>query len=303
MRIAHISDLHVLDLAGVPPWRFLNKRLTGWANLKLKRNHTHRSGYVRTIAQEIRAFGADHVIITGDLTNLALETEFAAVRQILEEDLGFDPRDVSIIPGNHDVYTGGAARDGRIGAYFADYMRSDADLGAELGAELELGFFPFVRVRGPLVLIGLSSAVPRLPFVAAGTIGGAQRAALDRILKLGALRDKKPVFFAHHPLHNPPSRVKTALEGLHDAQELGPLMGAGLFLHGHLHKRMDRSLTTEAGVIRAFGATSASLHHDDPAKMAGFNVYEFDEAGGLARGYARVLGPAGVFTEAAIPEA
>ena len=33
MRIAHFSDLHLLSLAGVSPHRFLNKRLTGYANL------------------------------------------------------------------------------------------------------------------------------------------------------------------------------------------------------------------------------------------------------------------------------
>jgi hypothetical protein len=35
MRIAHFSDLHLLSLEGVPARRFLNKRFTGWVNLRL----------------------------------------------------------------------------------------------------------------------------------------------------------------------------------------------------------------------------------------------------------------------------
>ena len=76
MRIAHFSDLHVLSLAGVGWHRFLGKRFTGWANLKLKRSHAHRSSYVRSVAAEIRRVKVDHVVITGDLTNLSLEPEF-----------------------------------------------------------------------------------------------------------------------------------------------------------------------------------------------------------------------------------
>ena len=42
MRLAHISDLHVLDLKGIKPWRFLNKRVTGGLNLLLGRSKIHR---------------------------------------------------------------------------------------------------------------------------------------------------------------------------------------------------------------------------------------------------------------------
>ena len=49
MRIAHFSDLHLLALDGVPSWRFLNKRLTGLANLRLKRASIHRSEYVLSL--------------------------------------------------------------------------------------------------------------------------------------------------------------------------------------------------------------------------------------------------------------
>ena len=146
MRIAHLSDLHVLRLDGVGPHRFLNKRITGYANIRLKRGHTHHARYVRAIAREIVRAGVDHVAITGDITNLALDEEFAAAREILEADLGLSPSQVSIVPGNHDLYTGGAMRGRRFTKYFAEYLESDV---ADAAAEGGLGAFPFVKLRGP----------------------------------------------------------------------------------------------------------------------------------------------------------
>ena len=54
MRIAHFSDLHLLDLEGVSPTRFLNKRLTGLLNIRLKRGHVHRAeGLAQRGAQDL----------------------------------------------------------------------------------------------------------------------------------------------------------------------------------------------------------------------------------------------------------
>src|ERR1700733_15956621 len=125
MRIAHFSDLHLLSLAGVGPHRFLNKRLTGWANLRLKRGSIHRSAYVRAIAREIARLEIEHVVVTGDLTNLALESEYELARELLERDLGMDPARVTLAPGNHDLYTRGSLSSRRFERYFAAYLRSD----------------------------------------------------------------------------------------------------------------------------------------------------------------------------------
>ena len=41
MRLAHLSDPHILDLDGVASHRWLNKRATGWVNLRLHRGSVH----------------------------------------------------------------------------------------------------------------------------------------------------------------------------------------------------------------------------------------------------------------------
>jgi 3',5'-cyclic AMP phosphodiesterase CpdA len=304
MKIAHLSDLHILSLEGVSPLRFLNKRLTGYANLRLKRKHIHRASYVRAIAREIQRSGVDHVVITGDLTNLALETEFEMARKLLEDDLGLSAKNVSIVPGNHDLYTRGAMTSQRFSTYFKDYMESDLP---ELAVDVGVGRFPFVKLRGPVAIIGLSSAVPRLPFVAAGRLGKKQIAALGDVLRHPEVKSRTPIVLLHHPAHNPLSRVKTALEGLSDAALLWTGMrdvARGMVLHGHLHRRIQRAIPTSAGRMQAVGATSASLHHEDAGRMAGFNLYEIRESDGEIDGIeAHVFVPkSGEFVVESVPK-
>lgn len=289
MRIAHLSDPHLLDLEGVSPWRLiLNKRLTGWVNLRLKRGHAHRPRLAEAILDELRDAAIDHVAITGDLTNLALEPEFERARRAIER-MGRRPEDVSIVPGNHDLYTRGSQRDGRFAKYFDAYARSDA--GLDRAVAHPSGRFPFLRVRGPALIVGLSTAVARLPLIASGYAGQAQRGALATALRDPALRDLTPVVLAHHPVVNPASALRRVMRGLDDADALRDALGARpevLALHGHLHRRGRREVATAGGTIHVLGATSASLEHHDVDRAAGYNVYDLDDAGRLRRAWARV---------------
>jgi 3',5'-cyclic AMP phosphodiesterase CpdA len=94
------------------PVRFFNKRFTGYLNLRYRRKAIHKPFAVEAAAREIRDTGIDHVVITGDVSNLALEVEFELVRTFLERDLGLRPDQVSMVPGNHDTYTKGSFRAG-----------------------------------------------------------------------------------------------------------------------------------------------------------------------------------------------
>jgi 3',5'-cyclic AMP phosphodiesterase CpdA len=302
MRIAHLSDLHVLALDDVPAYRFLNKRATGWVNLRLKRGTVHRKAYVEAIAREIARSRFDHVVITGDLTNLSLESEFRLARTIVERDLGLSPESVTIVPGNHDVYTRGAMRSRRFEHYFAPWLESDLpDLAVDVGGAR----FPIVKLRGPAAVVALTSAVPRLPFVAAGELGSPQVEGLARVLDHPEVRRRTPVLVLHHPPAHPWSRLKEHLEGLRDAEAFLSALGGlsrGLVLHGHLHRRIQRRVRTAAGELWQVGATSASLQHTEQDRMAGFNIYELSDRG-LDAVAALVYEPdSGMFRAASVPE-
>ena len=81
------------------------------------------------------------------------------------------PERVSVIPGNHDIYSRLGADPGS--ARWAAYMTSDAPGAAHAGHEEA---FPFVRMLGPVALIGVNSAVPTPPLVASGRLGSRQLA-------------------------------------------------------------------------------------------------------------------------------
>jgi 3',5'-cyclic AMP phosphodiesterase CpdA len=211
------------------------------------------------------------------------------------------PDHVSIVPGNHDLYTRGALRSRRFTEYFADYIKSDLP---DLASDLALGPFPYVKLRGSVAIIGMSSAVPRPPMIASGELGAAQRTALVRILEHPEVQRRTPVILLHHPPHNPTSQAKAFAEGLHDAHllrgHLTPLRRA-LVLHGHLHRRIRYALGDS---IVSVGATSASLEHEDAARMAGLNLYEIlDHTGEIGQLTAHVYSPSEqTFAERAIPD-
>jgi 3',5'-cyclic AMP phosphodiesterase CpdA len=302
MRIAHLSDLHLYALEKLSATRLMNKRFTGWLNMKLKREHAHQLSAAKAAARAVREADYDHVVITGDFSNLAMQQEFAFIRRFLDEDLGLAPDRVSIVPGNHDRYTAGSARSARFESYLGDYMKGELPTA---GGAVDEAAFPYVRLRGKLAIIGLNSAVPRPPMVAAGVLGRAQRMALRAILAHEEVRTRTPVMLIHHPIHNPPGRLHGYLEGLRDADALrADLDGLpfGLLLHGHLHRRIARDLPTAAGVVKVFGATSASLVVDHPDRRSGYNVYDFDDDGTFRGATAfRMAADSSLFEQAAIP--
>ena len=285
-RLAHLSDLHVLALEGVGWKRFLNKRVSGLANIRGNRSHHHKPHLVERLLAALDSAKADHLVVTGDLTNLALESEFEAVRRMFERH-ALRPDHVSVIPGNHDAYTRGAHRSKRFEAYFAEFASSDPNVADAANAS---GAFPFLRRRGPLALFGLTTAVPRPLLVSSGVVGDDQRTRLRalRALAPGAT----PVLLAHHPVVNVRSPVKRTLRGLGDADALVDDFTEhdhAVALHGHLHARMWRKAKTARGHIEVLGATSASLEHHEESRMAGMNLYDFDASGRLVDAHALVV--------------
>src|SRR5262249_30043214 len=125
VRIAHLSDLHLLSLEGAVPFRLFNKRFTGYLNLRFHRNSVHKPFAVTAAARAIRRLGTEHGVITGDVPNVALEKESELARSFLADDLGLPAEQVSIVPGNHDAYTAGAHRSRRFARTFAAYLGTD----------------------------------------------------------------------------------------------------------------------------------------------------------------------------------
>src|SRR6186997_2662803 len=103
MRIAHCSDLHLLSLNGARALDFANKRWIGGLNLLANRGRHYHAAVFRAMVEDFNRSAIDHIVVTGDITNLALEEEFRFARGFFDAiELG--PSDVTVIPGNHDSY-------------------------------------------------------------------------------------------------------------------------------------------------------------------------------------------------------
>src|SRR3990172_424790 len=172
--LAHLSDPHL------PPPRpraaeLAGKRMLGFLNWHRRRCAIHRMEVLERLVADLKSSAPDHIAVTGDLINISLDREFVSARNWLA---GLrPPPPVTLVPGNHDIYVRAAARGPAI--HWGDYMQSDERGSAELTRRI---FFPFVRRRGPVALIGLSTALPTLPFMATGRLGEEQLRRLADVL-------------------------------------------------------------------------------------------------------------------------
>jgi 3',5'-cyclic AMP phosphodiesterase CpdA len=263
--LAHLSDPHLPPLPDAR-WRDLaGKRALGYLNWTRNRHKYHRREVLDALVADMQAQRPDHIAVTGDFVNLALDAEFAPAQAWLES-VGL-PEQVTVIPGNHDAYV--RATQHRFAATFGDYLRGDA--GAESDA------FPFLRRRGPLALVGVSSAVPTPPLMATGTLGRTQLDALDRHLAQLSTEDAFRVLLVHHPLYSN-SRMKR----LTDSAGLRAVLkarGADLVLHGHDHIHSTMWVEGADKQIPAIGVPSASAlaHKHYPA--AAYNLFRIERDG------------------------
>jgi 3',5'-cyclic AMP phosphodiesterase CpdA len=264
--LAHLSDPHLPPLPPAKLGDLLGKRALGYLNWTRNRHRYQRRDVVDKLVSDLRAQSPDHIAVTGDLVNLALEAEFAPARAWLESIGTSD--EVTVVPGNHDAYV--RATSHRFAEACGPYLASDAtpDHGE---------IFPLLRRRGPLALIGVSSGVPTAPLMATGWLGRTQLESLERILATLATEQCFRVLLIHHPL-----RSDARAKRLTDSAELLALLkqyGVELVLHGHDHIHSTMWFDGPAHKIPAVGVPSASALAHGRYPAAAYNLFAIARAG------------------------
>lgn len=168
-RLAHISDVHLGPLPALTFVELFSKRITGFVNWHRNRRRHLFTNTLDLVLDDIERKAPDHLAITGDLVNLASRLEIAAVRHWLAE--AGQPENVSVVPGNHDAYVRGAYEKSTRAWY--PYMRGDA---APVEWQEDMHVFPYLRVRGPVAIIGCSTAVATPPSRPPAISAGGRRA-------------------------------------------------------------------------------------------------------------------------------
>src|SRR6201996_4176326 len=256
--LAHLSDPHLPPLPAVRLHELLSKRVFGYLNWTRNRHKYQRREVLDALVSDLPPQAPDHIPVTGDFVNLALQAEFEPARAWLES-VG-PPDRVSIVPGNHDAYV--RATQHRIAQYCGSYFTGD---------DAPAPHFPFLRRRGPLALIGVSSAVPTPPLMGTGWLGHQQRDELEKLLDLVSAEPLFRILLIHHPL-----RSQARAKRLTDSEELMALLkrrGVDLVLHGHDHVHSTLWIDGPERRIPVVGVPSASAVAHGRTPAAAYNLF------------------------------
>ena len=260
-RLAHLSDPHIPHAAPPRAREFVSKRVIGQVNWTRSRRGIHRRDILDAIVADLKQQMPDHIAVTGDLTNLASAAELSGALRWLQ-DLG-GPDAVTVIPGNHDAYVPSALK--RATRLWGEYMGGAASQP-----------YPFLRLFGPIALVGCSSAVASAPFMATGRLGAAQRERLAAMLSSLAGDDIFKVVLIHHP---PVAGATPHHKRLTDLHAAGPVLNRampGMVLHGHEHTATVAAL----GDLPVIGVPSASARAHGRKPAAAYAIYAIEQDAG-----------------------
>jgi 3',5'-cyclic AMP phosphodiesterase CpdA len=170
-----------------------------------------------------------------------------------------------------------------------DYMASDdAVLGAAPPDPRDR--FPTLRLRGPIAVVGLCSALPTPSLDASGALGSEQLARLESLLIELAERDLCRLVSVHHPVTAGSTHARRELADAAALRGVLERTGAELVVHGHNHRTLVAELPGPDGPIPVVGVRSSSDCGSKPHKVAQYHVYEFDSARApSSRGHAVTL--------------
>jgi 3',5'-cyclic AMP phosphodiesterase CpdA len=263
--LAHLYDPHLAPLPRPRLFDLIGKRGIGYINWRRNRHRVHHRDVLDALVADLKQQRPDHVAVTGDLVNIALPEEITRATHWIRT-LGA-PADVTLVPGNHDAYVQRAVPQAM--SAWADFMRGD-------NAATATEVFPFVRRRGPLTLIGVSTAVPTAPFMATGRLGNTQLAALERILRQLDDAPSCRVLLIHHPLRSSKQRHHARLTDSDQLLDVLRRHRVDLVLHGHDHRHAVTWIDGPATRIPVVGVPSASIAHGSHREAAAYNLFAIE---------------------------
>lgn len=240
MKIAHLSDLHLFA-----------RHLPG--NLQK----------TRVLIEAALQKGADHLVITGDITHNADFDDFISLRHLLAEYHLLDARKTTVVIGNHDIF-GGVHLAEEILTFpqkcqQVDYQQKIREFQHCFSELFDHAFFPqadqifpFGKAVDKVLLVGLNSTQPysliKNPFASRGNIVKKQRVGLKTILDHPDFRDKIKIILLHHHFN----KIRSEKNYLIDIERfVGRLSHkprlmkifrkhqVRLILHGHQHRSQE----------------------------------------------------------------
>lgn len=262
-RIAHISDVHILDpktKRSSARYRFATKAVS----LGRPIDPRGRAKKLASGLELAKRSGAEHVVISGDLTELGDPVEFEHFAEILH-DAHLPDGSVTLVPGNHDAYTHDGAWKRALEGPLARWAKESA---TEPGNVVD---------RGAFALLPIDTSCYQSIARSGGIFSrDAARAVQTRLLD-PAFRDKALVLVLHHPPSEPTKNLVwqwiDALRGGTQVMEILKRNPGVQLLHGHLHTVVDRILDF-GKKARIFGAPAIVDDEEDAPRVRLYDVRE-----------------------------
>ena len=250
-RIAHISDLHLLE-ENLQSRCLADRLRLAFLSFGRPLDPTWRLRAAKRALRRALALHPDHVVVSGDLTEDGTPAQFEALARALSE-ADVDPTRVTLVPGNHDAYTSSDGFLKALSGPLRDYAATSTP-----GA---------VVLLSGVAVVAVSTAVHQSALRSAGAVNDEEVKAVSMLLGWSALREQNVVLAMHHP----PLRCLLApwqwVDGLVNLSAIEQLFSREPRLHalcGHAHRRGDRSVNGTDDV--QVHIAPAVVDHPDPVR-------------------------------------
>jgi len=256
-RIAHVSDVHLLDPK--TPLQSARYRIaTKMVSMGRPIDPIGRRAKLVRALEYAKANGADHFVVSGDLTEVGTDREFELFAEVLDA-VQLRPESVTLVPGNHDAYT---THDGWKRALAGPLRAFRGASAANTATCVD---------RGNVVFLPIDSTRFQSIVRSGGEVTEETANAVSKVLADSSFSGKAIAIVQHHPpFVNRAGAIWHWIDGLVGYARLLELLVRHpnvQILHGHLHKVVDRFVGI--GKHRVFGAP-ATVDDDDSTPRVRF---------------------------------
>ncbi|HEY4116822.1 MAG TPA: metallophosphoesterase, partial [Byssovorax sp.] len=180
--VAHVTDLHLVEDDYRARDDAARRRLE---LLTLGRKKDPKARRLRAIAAMRAAWdaGAEHLVVTGDLTEDGVDAQFAVVAEVLAAS-PWPAHRVTLVPGNHDAYADAGAFDRALDGPLARFAAT-----SRAGA---------MTVLDGAVVVAASTAIAQTYPRAIGALDEAALASIERAAELAEAGGRVAIAAMHH---------------------------------------------------------------------------------------------------------
>lgn len=276
MRIVHLSDLHL--------------------SKDFKRNNIKK---LKASLRHAMKISFDHLVITGDLSDAAKESDFKLLRQILKNFNLLDSEKVSVVIGNHDIFGGvqtaadvldfpSKCKSIDYNSRVSNFISHFEELFTDCAFISPQKFFPYYKNVGGIGIIGINSVAHyskiRNPMASTGKVYSEQLADIKKLVSKLKIENLPKIALIHHHFYknnlnasSPQNSVWNKIEAytlrLRNKKKLIKVLnecGINLVLHGHSHEVKQYS---RKGIY--FVNAGGSIENDSGGLY--LNVIDYDE--------------------------